>query len=124
MLIRKEITPEQARYAMDSGEFGSDIIQAGPNVAVVMTQGWCSQWHFLETGLRQMERDERPADKNIHVFTLVYDQVDYFEEFLTFKERSLGNMLVPYVRYYRDGKLIDQSNYVSPLGFIDRFGAD
>jgi len=37
---------------------------------------------------------------------------------MTFKENAFGNDQVPYVRYYRDGKLAHESNYIDKGGFL------
>lgn len=123
MLIRREITADQAMTAMRNGEFGSDIIGAGRFVAVVLTQGWCSQWHYLNAGFARLEAAGEPAQYDIHLFTLVYDEEEYFFEFLRFKETVFGNDIIPYIRYYRDGVFVDDSNYVSPVGLIERLAA-
>jgi hypothetical protein len=63
----------------------------------------------------------RPKDHDITVFEFVYDRVDFFGEFLRFKEAHFNNDQIPYIRYYRDGKLIGESNYVTSRGFLKHF---
>jgi hypothetical protein len=55
------------------------------------------------------------------VFVLVYDAVDYFDRFRRFKEDVYGNHQVPYVRYYSDGRLVNETNYVSRRRFLKAF---
>ncbi len=51
-----------------------------------------------------------------------YDRESFFEDFMEFKENVFGNRSVPYVRYYRDGELIAESNYISRQGFLSKLG--
>jgi hypothetical protein len=63
-----------------------------------------------------------PQSPEHRVFYLEYDREPFYEEFLTFKEDTLGNREIPYVRYYRDGALTDQTNYIAKDGFLRRLG--
>jgi hypothetical protein len=116
MLRRQEITREQAQLAMRSGEFDASVRAAGPRVAVILSQDWCWQWAAMDQCLREMAA--RPLKCELIVFHLLYNRWDFFREFLRFKEEALGNDAIPYVRYYRDGVLIGQSNYVSEQEFL------
>ena len=40
---------------------------------------------------------------------------------MNLKEKTWGNYSIPYVRYYRDGDLVNESNFVSRRGFLKRF---
>lgn len=132
MIAQRNLSADQVRYAVDHGEFGNDVLEANRNVAVVMTQSWCLQWVFMK---RWIEREAEigpeaattpPGEPSILVFVLVYDTEPFFREFLGFKERHFGNAQVPYVRYYRDGKLLQESNYLPRKRFVGVFtaGAD
>jgi len=46
--------------------------------------------------------------------------VPWFEAFMEFKENIFNNREIPYVRYYKNGKLTGESNYVSLEGFVSR----
>ena len=116
MLDRREITREQAELAMRSGEFDPSVCAAAPRVAVVLSQDWCGQWLAMDQYLREMAA--RPMEQDLVVFHLLYNHLGFFQEFLRFKEEVLGNDAIPYVRYYRDGALIAQSNYVSEQQFL------
>ncbi len=106
---------------MRDGEFGSEVVGKGDHVAVLLTQGWCPQWRYFESQIRTMIDNGEPADRDIHLFEFVYDQVDFFHDFMRFKEKTFGNFSVPYIRYYNNGRLSDQSNYVTTQGFLGRF---
>ncbi len=119
MIRRLELTREQAEFAMREGEFDQGVRAASPLVAVVLTQDWCGQWAAMDGYLAEMSG--RNPELELTVFLLEYNRVDYFQDFLRFKERVLGNAVIPYVRYYRDGRLTGQSNYVSERQFLGFF---
>jgi hypothetical protein len=116
MIHRRELSREQAAAAMNAGEFDDGVRNASRQVAVVLTQDWCGQWAAMDEYLGEL--DARHPELELVVFQLEYNRVDYFREFLRFKEEVLGNQLIPYVRYYRDGRLIGQSNFVSERQFL------
>jgi hypothetical protein len=118
MIYRTQLSEADARYAVEHGEFPEHVRAATDSVAVVMTQGWCPQWFSMKVWLANMERKKRPKDYELTVFELVYDMTDFFEEFLAHKERYWGNIEIPYIRYYRDGKLVATSNYVPSRTFL------
>ena len=121
MLKRRELTESEARAAMENGEFSAEVIAAGPRVALILTQSWCPQWPAMQKWMRGLQKDGKPADYDIIVFEFVYDNAGITREFTWFKEHVLGNSLIPYVRYYRDGALVDQSNYVGSRDFLRKF---
>ncbi len=123
MLIRKQLSRAQAESAMQQGEFDDTVLGAARNVAVVLSQDWCGQWVEMDHWLEELAARPRAEHPEVTVFHLLYNRVDFFQEFMFFKEDVFGNDLIPYARYYRDGRLIGQSNYVSALQFLARFGA-
>jgi len=116
MIRRLELTGEQASFAMRQGEFGEEVRAASHLVAGVLTQDWCGQWAAMDGYLAEM--GSRHPELDLTIFLLEYNRADYFQEFLKFKEQVLGNRVIPYVRYYRDGSLVAQSNYVSERQFL------
>lgn len=121
MIDRRSITDEQAQAAIANGDFGTEITAAGQRVAVILTQSWCPQWPAMEKWLRALIREGKPTEYDIIVFDFVYDKSGITREFTRFKEQVFGNALIPYVRYYRDGALVDESNYVGSRDFLQRF---
>jgi hypothetical protein len=103
----------QCGHAIVTGEFGPEVIASTARVAVVLTQSWCPQWVMMRMWL---ERAEKDADAT--VFFAEYDKEDYFEDFMAFKEDVLGNRSVPYVRYYRNGALTGDGNFIGRDGFV------
>lgn len=121
MITRTQLTDDQARYAMEHGEFPPEVREAAPNVAVVLTQGWCPQWTSMNVWLGFKEKRRRPKDLDITIFEYIYDKSDFFVEFMRFKEQQFGNDQVPYIRYYKDGSLLGESNYVTSRKFLTYF---
>lgn len=110
----KTITKDQAEFAMEHGDFGGEITAIADKVAVILTQSWCPQWHAMKSFVSE--------EKEAEVFCLEYDKTDYFDKFRMYKENTLRNDLIPYVRYYRGGKLVAESNAVSQGVFHTNFG--
>lgn len=124
MIVTKSLTAEQVRLAMERGEFPPEVIAAGRNVAVIMTQSWCGQWLLMQPWLGGKQRKEEDNRPTVDVFILEYDREPFFEEFLAFKERVFGNDAVPYIRFYRDGRLVKESNAIGRLQFYGVFRED
>lgn len=120
MIHRTILTEEQAKKAIEVGDLPSDITGAGEHVAVVLTQDWCPQWNMVQSWLDELAGREEPGDLDIHVFEFEYNKVDFFSDFLRFKEQVLGNQLIPYIRYYRNGIYLGDSNYVPQKSFLKR----
>ena len=70
---------------------------------------------------RWIEAFDKPAD--IELYYNEYDNENSFQEIMNFKENRWHNYEVPYIRYYREGKYLCDSNYVSPEGFLKLFGS-
>lgn len=104
---------------MQNRELPDEVTNASQHVAVVLTQGWCPQWTMMKRYLEGMEQEATELD--LTVFTLIYDGVDYFDEFRDFKEAVWQNYQIPYVRYYTDGTLVAESNYVPARRFLGQF---
>lgn len=107
MVVRHTLTKAQVKRAMELGDFDTDVRGAGEIVIVLMTQDWCPQWKKMASWLYDWD-----IDLEIHLFELVYNKTDYFQEFRAFKETLWHNYEIPYLRYYHNGKWIDESNAV------------
>lgn len=118
MINRRKITEKQTREAIANGEFGKEVVASQKHVAIILTQSWCSQWVHLN---RSLESLEQKYEYEIDIYELEYDKVDYFDDFRRFKENTLKNDLIPYIRYYTDGKLVGETNYVSVNEFLSMF---
>jgi hypothetical protein len=109
----RKLTREECLAAARDGEFAPELVGAAPAVAIVMTQSWCSQWAWMRSYLSAL-----PDSGGAEIFWVEYDLEDFFEDFMRFKEDVFGNDLVPYVRYYRGGAPVAQSNFIDKGGFL------
>ncbi len=115
MADMKHISNLQARDCMKNGEFGKEIIASKPKVAIILTQSWCPQWAALQQWIGELN------DQDLAIWSFIYDASDIFDEFLEFKEKVLGNDVIPYLRYYRAGKYLTSTNYVNKESFLKTF---
>lgn len=120
-VLLEKLTEEDALYAIENGEFSSGVLGASSRVAIILTQHWCPDWRYMEKWLADEEGDDE--EPRITVYVLVYNKIPSFHAFRTFKEDELGNSLIPYVRYYRDGLFLGDSNRVSREEFLENFGS-
>lgn len=111
--MKKTLSRQQALHAIERGEFGPEVVCSDRKVAVIMTQDWCSQWQSMCVWLPQIE-----DEPGLHIYEVVYNQLDCFEEFLDLKENKWGNSQIPYIRYYVGGKLVCESNYATRETFL------
>jgi glutaredoxin len=109
-MIRK-LTTDECTTAIEKGDF--DLPEE--TGALILTQSWCPQWTAMKNCLEQ-------ADKtgNITILYVEYDKEQFFQEFMKFKEETYGNREIPYVRYFKNGVFLGDSNYVSLEGFLHR----
>ncbi len=121
MIIRKSISDELARQAIQNKEFPQEIIASDKFVAIALTQHWCHQWVSMQRWLDNAANEASLLDINITVWHYVYDQTSLTEQFQTFKENVFKNELIPYIRYYVDGVYIGDSNYLPARGFARKF---
>lgn len=117
MLVK--LTETDCRSAISAGDFSEDVRAAAPHVAVVLTQSWCPQWRFMQSYLAEAEQI---AGDRAKIFYVEYDREGFYRDFMAFKEDVFGNREIPYVRYYRDGELRAESNYISRQGFLSKLG--
>jgi hypothetical protein len=117
-----KLSAAQCEAAMARGEFGPDVAEAARSVAVVLTQSWCPQWRWMRAYLERLAASGREGP-DLALFWVEYDLEPFFEPFMAYKEGVLGNDQVPYVRYYREGKLARESNFVDEGAFLRLAGA-
>ena len=117
MINRLTLSEDKVRYAIDTGEFGSDVITSAGTVVIVMTQDWCSQWKSMQNWIYDLE-----TGKKVDIYEIVYNKEPYFKEFMSFKENVLKNGLIPYLRFYENGRLVRETNYIDSSGFAGIIG--
>jgi len=117
----RKIVEADCLSAIAAGDFPEELRNAAPAVALVLTQSWCPQWRFMQSYLSDAEKS---AGERAAVFFVEYDREPFHRDFMAFKEDVFGNREIPYVRYYRGGKLHAESNYISKQGFLSRLGIE
>jgi len=111
----RKLSSEDCLALIAKGEFGAGVTGTAEAVAVVLTQSWCPQWSWMRSYLSAL-----PPEAGREVFWIEYDREEFFTPLMKFKESVFGNDQVPYVRYYRGGKLAAESNYIDKGGFLRR----
>ncbi len=112
------IHEDDAHDIMNNREFPDDLLGSSQNVAVILSQSWCPQWTIMKNYMDQPDAFE---EVDITVYYFLYDNASFYDEFMDFKEKHFNNYQIPYVRYYKDGKLVGESNYVWVDTFIGFF---
>ncbi len=116
-----KLTETECRDAVSNGDFAESIRAGAPSVAIVLTQSWCPQWRFMQSYLADAEAHSGERTK---IYYVEYDRESFYRDFMTFKEDVFENREIPYVRYYRGGKLHAESNYISKQGFLSKLGVE
>lgn len=119
-----EMKAELVHKAIEQQEIPAAIRTAAPLTAVIATQDWCPDWKWMHRWLQQeaaSDPDESSTRPDVSVFIVVYNNQPYQQEFMQLKEKVWKNGQIPYVRYYRDGAFIGDSNQVSRDIFYQRF---
>ncbi|MFA5851310.1 MAG: hypothetical protein WC820_01290 [Spirochaetales bacterium] len=111
-MIRK-LTADECQAAIAAGDFSPAITASAAFAALVLTQSWCPQWTWMRRYL-----DDLATDSDTAIYWVEYDKETFFEDFLDLKEGRYGNRQIPYVRYYRNGILVHESNYIDRSGFL------
>lgn len=106
----RTIGDDDIAYLLEHAEFPEHIRNAGEKVAVVMTQDWCHEWHDMQSYLPEFQGE-------VVIYSLVYNLRPDFERIMTYKEDVLRNREVPYVRFYRNGELITETNWLPKATF-------
>lgn len=135
------MSDDDVRYVIEHREFATEIRTTAPHTAIVLTQSWCHQWHAMRawmghampartghamparTGHAMPARTKGGEKSGVTIWYYEYDTTDLFDPFREFKEHHWQNDQVPYVRYYRDGVCVQQSNYCSEADFYRSFDA-
>ena len=117
----KKLSEAQCQAAMETGDFTGDLIE-GKATAIILTQSWCPQWKAMQGFLPKAE-EELPQAK---IYYVEYDIEPWeslsAEDFMAFKENTLNNREIPYLRYYQNGVFSRDGNFISLDGFKSRLG--
>jgi glutaredoxin len=108
----QRLTKDQLDALMSEGEFPESVRLAAPKVVVIMTQDWCPQWKQMQTYLPDFAAEAA-------IFIEEHNLLPDFERIMRYKEDVLGNRQVPYLRFYRDGKLVRETNWIMRTTFAE-----
>jgi hypothetical protein len=110
---RKKISEDQVLEVIKTGEFSPDIITSKSRVVIILTQDWCTDWKNMREWL-----DSLDDTVDIDICELIYNKSEHFDNCLDLKENRWNNSLIPYLRYYENGVLINESNHVTKEEFL------
>lgn len=111
MNTKNELTENEILEAINKNEFSDDIINSAKTVIIVMTQDWCPQWISMSKWIYNYNKED------CKVYEIIYNNKNYSNSFMKFKEDILNNDLIPYVRIYKDGHFYKDCNYRSEAMF-------
>jgi hypothetical protein len=114
MIKKHTLTKDQVLYAIQNSEFDNEVLSSEDKVVIVMTQDWCPQWHNMNNWIYSLEVEE-----DIGIYEFIYNKSDYFNEFMLHKESVWKNRDIPYLRYYKASKLINDTNYKNQKAFLE-----
>lgn len=121
MLSLIQLTEEQARNTLEEHELPQELRTASKFTALVATQDWCPDSRAVFRWMKKHAKKGLPEDIDVTVYTVEYNKLPFFDEFREMKEQVWQNYFIPYIRYYQDGTLIDESNRVSADDFLASF---
>lgn len=115
-----ELTEDQVLEFVQSEDALTKLAHSDDYVALIMTQDWCPQWHAMEKYLAKVSAQQNDKDqKSTTIYWTSYNKLNAFETIMKYKESQWKNEEVPYVRYYHNGTLVGESNFVSRFIFTD-----
>ena len=77
------LSDDDCLYAIERKEFSEAIVNAGENVAVVMSQDWCPQWLQMN---RFLNDEVNNQTVEITVFIVEYNKRSFFNNFMKIKD--------------------------------------
>ncbi|WP_295158946.1 hypothetical protein [uncultured Brachyspira sp.] len=117
MLIFKDIDDKEMQNIIDTKEVSDNIKKDAENVLAVFTQDWCGDWNNLK---RELDAN-KDNSIDITIFICMYNQSPLYEPFMNFKETVWNNGLIPYLRYYKNGSFIKDTNHLPFQRLIKAF---
>lgn len=106
MITFYNMTDEQMLETVENKELPQSLLSKSKNVIAVFTQDWCPDWHGVE---KDLKKNENYSD-DIVVYVAIYNTSKHSESIMNFKETVWNNALIPYIRCYKDGVLVKESN--------------
>ncbi|MEI0581349.1 hypothetical protein [Brachyspira pilosicoli] len=109
MITFKNIDDNEMKYIIENKEVSNNIKNIAENVLAIFTQDWCGDWKGLK---RELNANEQNSDVDLTIFICIYNQSGLYEDFMNFKENEWKNELIPYLRYYKNGNFIKDTNHL------------
>jgi hypothetical protein len=109
----KKLSEDQVLELVKTGDFSPDIIAAKKKVVIILTQDWCPDWKNMRQWFNSLD-----DAVDVDIYELIYNRSEHFQNCLALKENRWNNSLIPYLRYYVNGILINESNYVTKEEFL------
>ena len=118
MLTFKTIDDKEMQHIMDTKEVSDDIKKSSENVLAIFTQDWCGDWKGLQ---RELNANKDNSNIDIAIFICMYNESPLYEPFMNFKETVWNNYLIPYLRYYKNGSFVKDTNHLPFQRLIKAF---
>lgn len=118
MIKFNTVNDSNLRYILDHKNIEDDIIKSSENILVVFTQDWCPNWKNLND---ELLNNKETTEIDIDLYTAIYNKSKLFEDFKSFKEDFWLSHLIPYLRYYKNGELLWETNHLSFDDIARRF---
>jgi hypothetical protein len=99
-----KLNQTQCQETISNREVPTDVTTSNSKVAVIFTQSWCVDWIIMRRYVKKLDIPD------VSVYYIEYDKETFYEKMRQFKETVFNNWSVPYVRYFRDGRLVGTSN--------------
>ena len=118
MLTFKTIDEKEMQNIIGTKEVSDDIKKSAENVIAIFTQDWCGDWKGLD---RELKANEEKSPIDITIYICMYNQTSLYEPFMNFKETVWNNGLIPYLRYYKNGSFVKDTNHLPFQRLIKAF---
>lgn len=84
----------------------------------IFTQDWCPDWLQMRPWIEELKTKSQQSG---NLCIGVYNTANCSEEFQSFKEEQWENGLIPYIRMYQNGELVEETNHIGRNAFFAFF---
>ena len=120
LIVYRALNEEDILHVIENKEFAAKLLNGTQQTVIILTQSWCGQWVQMQRWLTHLN-EVSDQHSSLSVYYFEYDRSNIFDTFRLFKESYWNNHEVPYLRYYLQGNLITESNYVTQEQFFSAF---
>lgn len=107
------LTEDELMQTIKEGEFPTSLLVKTEKTVIMMSQSWCPQFLIMRSMIKNL-----PQNQDLTVYLTVYDKKSYGKKVQKFKEDIFNNHLIPYLRFYKNGALYKETNYISKGAFL------